>query len=136
MGNVLGVMNGALNKVTGRNYDFSSALGQPVNQINSAIAGAKQKVPIPGMVYSLGSDRNGVLVQATYSQCLPTQTSGKFPDGTTVCLTAPDWKKVTNTQSSCVIPQSSTQGLSGVTVLALRSVVRIPLMPGSGAEAA
>jgi hypothetical protein len=105
MGNVIGAITPILNRLVGQYFDFSGPLTPSVEQVNTALAIAKGELTLPGAVFSLGSDNNGVLFQAVYPKCLAAQTSGTFPgDNSTVCLNSADWAKAKAVQASCIAP--------------------------------
>ncbi|MGB8481856.1 MAG: hypothetical protein WCE63_23900 [Acidobacteriaceae bacterium] len=105
MGNVMGAITPVLNRLVSQSFDFSGPLGPSVGQVNVALALAKSQLTLPGAVFSLGSDSNGVLLQAVYNKCLAGQTPGTFPgDNATACLNSPDWAKAKAVQSSCIAP--------------------------------
>jgi hypothetical protein len=105
MGNVVGSIKPVLNRLVGQYFDFSGPLTPSVEQVNTALAIAKGELTLPGAVFSLGSDSNGVLFEAAYPKCLAGQTSGTFPgDNSTVCLNSADWAKAKAVQNSCIAP--------------------------------
>ncbi len=105
MGNVLGSITPVLNRLVGRPFDFSGPLNPSIIKVNVLLAIAKSELTLPGAVYSLGSDNNGVLFEATADKCLAGQTAGKLP-GTdeVVCLNSPDWLKVNAVVKACMAP--------------------------------
>ena len=105
MGNVMGSITPVLNRLVGHPFDFAGPLGPSVGKVNVALALAKSQLTLPGAVFSLGSDNNGVLLQAVYAKCLAGQTPGTFPgDNSTVCLNSADWVKVKAVEASCYAP--------------------------------
>jgi hypothetical protein len=106
MGNVMGDITPVLDRLVSHSFEFSGPLTPSVNQINLAIALAKAKLSLPGAAYSLGSDSNGVLLEAVVNKCLEGQTAGELP-GTneTVCLKPEDWTKVKTVVAECPRPR-------------------------------
>ncbi len=105
MGNVLGSISPVLNRLVGRPFDFSGPLNPSIIRVNVLLAIARSQLTLPGAVYSLGSDNNGVLFEATADKCMAGQTPGKLPGtGEVVCLNSPDWLKVNAVVKGCVAP--------------------------------
>ena len=105
MGNVLGSITPVLNRLVGRPFDFSGPLNPSIIRVNTLLAIARSQLTLPGEDFSLGSDNNGILFEATADRCLSGQTSGKLA-GTdeVVCLTAADWMKVNAVVKGCPAP--------------------------------
>lgn len=102
MGNVMGSITPVLNRLVSHSFDFGGPLDSSVGQVNFALALAKSQVAMPDAVFSLGSDSNGVLLQAIVDKCLAGQTPGNLPGGNdTVCLNSADWLKVRAVESKC-----------------------------------
>ncbi len=105
MGNVLGSITPVLNRLVGRPFDFSGPLNPSVIKVNVLLAVARSQLTLPDAVFSLGSDNNGVLFEATGDKCLPGQTAGKLPGADEqVCLTNADWLKVNAVVKGCAAP--------------------------------
>ncbi len=105
MGNVLGSITPVLNRLVGHPFDFSGPLNPSIIKVNVLLAIAKSQLTLPGAVFSLGSDSNGVLLQAVANKCLNGQTPGTLPgDNSTVCLNSGDWAKAKAVQASCIAP--------------------------------
>jgi hypothetical protein len=102
MGNVMGSITPVLNRLVSHSFDFGGPLDSSVGQVNLALALAKSQVAMPDAVFSLGSDSNGVLLQAIVDKCLAGQTPGNLPGGDDrVCLNSADWLKVKAVESKC-----------------------------------
>jgi hypothetical protein len=107
MGNVMGSITPVLNRLVGPSFDFGGPLGPSVGQVNVALALARSQITLPGAVFSLGSDSNGVLLQAIVGKCVAGQSAGNLPGtGDTVCLNSNDWQKAKAVASSCFAPAS------------------------------
>ncbi len=79
MGNVLGSITPVLNRLVGHPFDFSGPLNPSIIKINVLLAIAKSQLTLPGEDFSLGSDNNGILFEATADKCLAGQTPASFP---------------------------------------------------------
>ena len=105
MGNVLGSITPVLNRLVGRPFDFSGPLNPSIIKVNVLLAIARSQLTLPGAVYSLGSDNNGVLFEASADKCLAGQTAGPLPgSGEVACLNNADWLKVNAVVKACTAP--------------------------------
>ncbi|MFZ2023065.1 MAG: hypothetical protein ACLPZY_20880 [Terracidiphilus sp.] len=105
MGNVLGSITPVLNRMVGRPFDFSGPLNPSIIKINVLLAIARSELTLPGAVYSLGSDSNGILFEAIGDKCLPGQNPSLLPGtGETACMNNADWQKVLAVVKGCVAP--------------------------------
>lgn len=105
MGNVMGAITPVLNRLTSHSFDFSGPLDPSVGQMNVALVLAKSQLTLPGAVFSLGSDKNGVLLEAVVDKCLAGQTPGLLPGtGEVVCLNNANWQKVNAVVKGCRAP--------------------------------
>ena len=75
MGNVLGSITPVLNRLVGRPFDFSGPLNPSIIRVNVLLAIAKSQLTLPGDNYSLGSDNNGILFEASRTSAC----QGKIP---------------------------------------------------------
>jgi hypothetical protein len=102
MGNVMGSITPVLNRLVSHSFDFGGPLDPSVGQVNLALGLAKSQVSMPDAVFSLGSDSNGVLLQAIVDKCQAGQSPGNLPGGNDrVCLNSADWLKVKAVESKC-----------------------------------
>jgi hypothetical protein len=105
MGNVLGSITPVLNRLVGHPFDFSGPLNPSIIKVNVLLALARSQLTLPGAVFSLGSDKNGILFEAIGDKCLAGQSSGTLPGtGETACLSSADWLKVNAVVKGCVAP--------------------------------
>jgi hypothetical protein len=109
MGNVMGAITPVLNRLVAHSVDFSGPLGPSVSQVNVALEVAKGQLTQPGAVFSLGSDSNGVLLEAIDPKCLPGQNPSLLPGtGEVACMNNTDWQKVLAVTKSCKAPGQVT----------------------------